>query len=134
MKNINEAMKNLKDIRIIEDNEIIMEMANLTSRRTGLPAVTIWSDQSGINRNKPDNDARVKITGLDYEVSVSIEKKPRILARTKNIKQSEMNNIKAAMEYIGRNYDLFLKHYESSEDIYDDDDLKNDLRKRGDYK
>lgn len=115
-------------VRIIEENEIITEMANLTARRTGLPTVTIWSEQKGELRNKPDNDKRVKITGPGYEVSVSIEEEPRILAKTKNIK------IKEAMKYIGRNHDLFLKHYQSSEDEYDDDDLKDDLRKRGEYK
>ena len=112
----------------------LYEMANLTARRTGLQSVTIWSEQRGESRNKSDSLPRVKITGPDYEVSVSIEKNPRILAQTKGIKQSEMLKIKKAIEYIGRNYDLFLKHYTSSEEVYDDDDLKDELRKRGDYR
>ena len=33
-----------------------------------------------------------------------------------------------------KNYDLFLKHYNSTDEEYDDDDLKEDLRKRGEYK
>lgn len=121
-------------VRIIKESEILIEMANLPAKRTNLPTVTIWSEQNGEKRNKPDNDKRIKITGPDYEVFVSIEKNPRILAQTRNIKTNDMKKIKEAMKYIGRNYDLFLKHYVSSEDIYDDDDLKNDLRKRGDYK
>lgn len=128
MNDLNKAMKNLKE------NQSLLEMANLTSRRTGLPTVTIWSEQKGELRNKPDNDKRIKITGPGYEVSVSIEKSPKILAKTKNIKTNDMQKIKEAMKYIGRNYDLFLKHYQSSEEEYDDDDLKDDLRKRGEYK
>lgn len=121
-------------IRIINESEIITEMANLTARRTGLPTVTIWSEQRGEIRNKQENFPRIKITGPDFEVSVSIEENPKILAKTKNIKPNDMKKVREAMKYIGRNYDLFLKHYQSSETVYDDDDLKNDLRKRGEYK
>lgn len=121
-------------IRLITESEILIEMTNLPSRRTGLPTVTIWSEQCGINRIKKDKGKRVKITGPDYEVSVSIEEEPKVLAKSKNIKDNDMAKVKEAMKYIGRNYDLFLKHYESTEEVYDDDDLKNDLRQRGEYK
>jgi hypothetical protein len=45
-----------------------------------------------------------------------------------------MKNIQEAMKYVGRNYDLFLKHWNDTDYSYDEDDLKNDLRKRGEYK
>ena len=83
---------------------------------------------------KKDKLPRVKIGTNDYEVSVSIEKEPKILAQTKNIKQNEMNKIKEAMKYISKNYDLFLKHYESSYNDFDDNDLFDALRERGDFK
>ena len=121
------------NIRIIEESEILMEMANLSPKRTGLK-VAIWSDGDGKSRNKKDKLPRVKIGTNDYEVSVSIEKEPKILAQTKNIKENEMNKIKEAMKYISKNYDLFLKHYESSYDDFDDNDLFDALRERGDFK
>lgn len=119
-------------IRLITENEILMEMVNLSPKRTHLQA-TIWSDNNGVSRNKKDKQPRVKIETSNSEVSVSIEKEPKILAQTKNIKQSDMKKIKDAMKYVGRNYDLFLKHYNSSNDIFDDYDLFKTLAERGDY-
>lgn len=120
-------------IGLITENEILMGMANLSPKRTNLQA-TIWSDNNGAKRNKKDKSPRVKIGTSDSEVSVSIEKEPKILAQTKNIKQSDMKKIKDAMKYVGRNYDLFLKHYNSSSDVFDDYDLFQALAERGDYK
>ena len=59
---------------------------------------------------------------------------PKILASTKNIKQSDIKKIKEAMDYVGRNYDLFLKHYNDKTNEFDDYDLFMALAKRGDYK
>ena len=120
-------------IRIINESEILIEMATLAGRRTGLKA-DIWSDQNGVKRNKKDKKNRIKITYNNAEVSISIEENPEILAQTKGIKRSEWKAIKDAMKYVGRNYDLFLNHYNSTPAEYDDDDLKNDLRERGEYK
>lgn len=120
-------------IRLITENEILMEMANLSPKRTHLQA-TIWSDNNGVSRNKKDKQPRVKISTSDAEVSVSIERKPKILAQTKNIKQSDMKKIKEAMNYVGRNYDLFLKHYNDRTNEFDDYDLFMALAERGDYK
>lgn len=120
-------------IRLITENEILMEMANLSYNRTNLQA-DIWSDHRGSIRNKRDKQPRVKISTSDAEVSVSIERKPKILAQTKNIKQSDMKKIKEAMNYVGRNYDLFLKHYNDRTNEFDDYDLFMALAERGDYK
>lgn len=108
-------------------------MANLSPKRTGLKVI-IWSEQYGINRNTPHDENRIKITGNDYDISISLEKHPRILDKSGKIKQSDKKDIKNAIDYISRNLDLFLKHYNSTPYEYDDDDLKDDLRKRGDYK
>lgn len=45
-----------------------------------------------------------------------------------------MLDIKEAIKYIGRNYDLFLKNFNDADDSFDDDDLKTELSKQGDYK
>lgn len=120
-------------IRLITENEILIEMTNITTNRSGLQA-DIWSDHNGTSRNKKDKSPRVKIGTSNAEVSVSIEKEPKILAQTKNIKQSDMKKIKDAMDYVGRNYDLFLEHYMDTKNKFDDYDLFKALAERGDYK
>lgn len=120
-------------IRLITENEILMEMANIDTKGTHLQA-DIWSDHGGIKRNKKDKQPRVKISTSDAQVSVSIERKPKILAQTKNIKQSDINKIKDAIKYVGRNYDLFLKHYNDITNDFRDIDLFKALAERGDYK
>ena len=122
-----------KLVKYIE-SEQYYKMYNLTPRRTGL-AVDIWSEHCGILNKYQPNVPRIKLGKREqFNIFVSIEEKPKILARTKNISQSDMNNIEEAIEYVGRNYDLFLKHFNDTTDEYDDDDLKEDLRKRGEYK
>lgn len=120
-------------IRLITENEILIEMANIDTKGSHLQA-DIWSDHNGVSRNKKDKQPRVKIGTSNSEVSVSIEKEPKILAQTKNIKQSDMKKIKDAMEYVGRNYDLFLKHYNDTNNEFRDIDLFKALAERGDYK
>lgn len=129
MKDVVEETKNL----ILEENEPLFEMANLTPKRTGLKVV-IWSEQQGYTRNKKDSEPRFKIDGGDFSLSFSLEKNPRELARSGKIKQSDEKSIKEAVEYVSRNIDLFLKHYNSTPFEFDDDDLKDALRERGEYK
>lgn len=128
-------MKNIIDetARLITESEILCEMANLSFKSTGL-SVDIWSDMGGVDRNKVDKVPRVKVRGADFEASVSIEPSPRILAKTKNLKSSQEKQIDEAIKYIARNYDLLLKHYNAGWGGYNDDDLKRDLKERGDYK
>lgn len=118
---------------IEEDKESLFKMTNLTPKRTGLKVV-IWSEQQGFTRNKPDNEKRFKIDGNDFSLSLSLEEKPKILAQSGKIKQSDKSAIKEAIDYVARNLDLFLKHYNSTPFEFDDDDLKEALRERGDYK
>ena len=125
----------MSNIDIINElNNSLFEMANLSSKRTGL-SVSIWSDGDGIHRQVKHNIPRIKIgkRGL-FSILVSIEEHPRILVKSRNISQSDLLSASEAIDYISRNYDLFLKHYNSTDEEYDDDDLKEDLRKRGEYK
>lgn len=116
-----------------ELNNNLFEMANLSPKRTGLKA-RIWAEGRGVERNKSDNIPRVKLQIDDKSLSVSIEEHPKILAKSRNIKQTDLAAFKEAINYISRNYDLFLKHYNDITDDFDDEDLFNALRKRGDYK
>lgn len=116
-------------------SDSVFGMANLNPNKTGLPVI-IWSDHSGISRNKKDNDSRIKIgvNNSGPSVSVTIEQNPRILAKSKNIKKSDMKKLQEGIDYVGRNYDLFLKHYQDTSFDFDDEDLFNALRERGEYK
>lgn len=122
--------------KYIQNSEVIMAMANVHKKRTGLK-VNIWSDGQGCLRNKSDNIPRVKLDGGDASVSITIEPIPEVLApkdwRSK-FKQSEIAAIEEGMEYVGRNFDLFLKHYMDTDGSFDDVDLFEALRQRGELK
>lgn len=117
----------------IINEETLFEMANLSPKRTGLK-VTIWSDNDGKIRNLPHNIPRVKVGRNDYWVVISIEGDPVIKAQSSNIKKSEMSQIMEGIEYVSRNFDIFLKHFNSSNEEFDDQDLVDALRERGEYK
>lgn len=108
-------------------------MLNLTPKRTGLKVI-IWSEQNGESRNKSNKIPSVKITGKDYEISISLEESPRELTRSGKIEQKDEKDIQNAIDYISKNLDLFLRHFKTSPLEFDDDDLKEELRKRGYYK
>ena len=109
-------------------------MANLTTKRSGLPA-DIWSEHKGIQRQVSHKfTPRVKVRGKGYEASISIERVPIIKAASKKLTHSESKDLKDCMDYVGRNYDLFLKHFYDEDDEFDDEDLFDALRSRGEYK
>lgn len=115
----------------------IMSMANINKKRTGLK-VNIWSDGQGCLRNKSDHAPRVKIDVGDSTLSVTIESDPKVIAPKGNwrstYKQSEISAIEEAIAYIGRNSDLFLKHYMDTDGSFDDVDLFDALRDRNELR
>lgn len=108
-------------------------LSGLTPKRTGLN-VTIWSDHGGILSISKDIPFVKLGKKCKFDVTITIERKPKILDESKSITKSEMLDIEEAMKYVGRNYDLFLKHFNDIDDSFDDDDLKAALVKRGEYK
>lgn len=111
----------------------IFGMANLNPKKTNLGLV-IWADHSGISRKVSHrNTPRVKIGNNEFNVSVLISEKPVILEQSRKLKASEENKLADALEYVARNYDLFLKHYFDTDFNFDDEDLFNALRERGEY-
>jgi len=122
-------------VTILNQKESRLEMASLNPKKTGLP-VSVWSEHQGIKRNTSHSGtARVKIfLPDDRGVSATIEAQPQILAQSKNMTSGEMKDIKKGIEYVGRNHDVFLKHYMDTDFSFDDDDLKDELRNRGEYK
>lgn len=134
MNNKDKEQEVLMNLILQEEKGSLFEMTNLTPKRTGL-SVDIWSDHDGVEGNYQHNEPRVKIGKRgQYEVEVTIEEQPQILSKTPNIKQSEYAKINKAIKYASRNYDLFLKHFNDTTYEFDDDDLKDALRERGDYK
>ena len=115
--------------------EIIFGMSDLNPRKTGLNVI-IWTDHSSVNRFvSHKNTPRVKI-GKNFQefVTVSIAENPKILGKSKGLKKSDMNSIYEGIDYVKRNADLFLKHYNDTDGSYDDEDLYSDLRRRGEYR
>ena len=116
-----------------DSTDAIFGMANLVPKRTGLKA-DIWSPHKGGAEKLPHNSTRVKITIGDSKVSITVEPNPKIKAASPNIKHSDMKAIEDAIDYVGRNYDLFLKHLNDVDDEFLDEDLFQALRERGEYK
>lgn len=118
--------------RLLKETVQVFGMANLNPKKSGLPVI-IWAEHNGISRPNNHNQPRVKIGKDNYSISVSISTEPSILAGSANIKKSEMDNLQKGIEYVARNADIFLKHFTDTSFEYDDEDLFNDLRARGDY-
>lgn len=115
-------------------SQSVFGMANLIPRKTGLSA-NIWSDHKGVERQVSHRvTPRMKISVGSYMVSVTIESDPIIKAESKHESKSQKAAVKEAMKYIGRNYDIFLKHYNDVNDEFDDEDMFNALRERVEYK
>ena len=113
----------------------VFGMANLVSKRLNLP-VSIWSEHKGVLRNKPDAVPRAKVETIDGTAaySVSLEPDPKVLAKSKNITKSQEKALELGRLYIGRNYETFLKHYNDTDDLFDDEDFFDELRHKGEYK
>lgn len=119
-------------VRNHEDD--VFGMANINPKKSGLPVI-IWSDHSGVTRSVSHRESpRIKIGKNDVWVVTSIESNPKILAKSSNIKKNDMQDIQEGIEYVGRNSDLFLRHYRDTTFDFDDEDLYNALRERGDYR
>ena len=115
--------------------EHLYEFANLTPKRTGTN-VQIWAEHSGVLRhNSHSKTPRIKLTKDNFSISVTIEEKPKVKAKSPKLKKEDINRIfSEGINYIGRNYELFLKHYMDTEDDFDDEDLFNALKEKGEYK
>lgn len=107
-------------------------MANLNPNRSGLPVI-IWADHGGASRKVRHNIPRVTIGINNYWASVSISEYPEILSHSRRMKKEEMNNIEKGIQYVARNYDLFLRHYNDTTWEFDDEELLTELRNRGEY-
>ena len=111
----------------------ILGMANINPAKANIPVI-IWSEHQGCLRNVNHNLPRIKLGKDDYSVVVTIEKHPKIITKSRKLTRSEQKNIEKGINYISRNYDIFLAHYNDTEFNFDDEDLFDALRERGEYK
>ena len=125
---------NIYDVELTTNAQPLFEMSNLIPKNTGL-SVDIWSDHKGVLDKYKHNEPRVKIGKRgQFMISVSIEPKPKILVKSKGITKSQLKSSESPIEYDAKNYDLFIKHFNDTDDSFSDDDLKDALRERGYYK
>lgn len=142
-KNISEMM-NLKlgdvlDLEIGDSGELILSKVDESNvlEDPYFGAADIVPKKSGLNLHirschggvRHLSSPELKIENDNTEEYVSIESKPKLLKSN-----NYTNDIRLALFYIGKNYDLFLKHFSDTDDSFIDDDLFNALRDRGVYK
>lgn len=115
--------------------ERLYEFANLIPKKTGV-GVQIWAEHAGVLRNNTHSKTpRIKLTKDNYSISVTIEEIPEVKAKSIKLKKGDIDRIFGeGIKYIGRNYDIFLKHYMDTEDNFDDEALFSALRAKGEYK
>ena len=111
-------------------------MCTLTPENTGLDLYLSMDDTGGMGRT--NNAPRVWIhsgynTTYQCEAIVTIELKPKVLVE-KCIKRGDRKKIKSVMDYVGRNHDLFLKHYFYNKTKFYNSDLFDTLEANGELK
>ena len=121
--------------RVIYSMSRITGMANLNPQKSGLGSVVIWSDHGGVSRKVKHNEPRVKLSKGDMSIVVSISENPEILSKSKSVSsQKKQKEFDEGIKYVARNYDIFMKHYMDTDFSFDDEDLFNALRDRGEYR
>lgn len=107
----------------------------LSNKRTGLQ-VDIWSkwNVSEITKEAPNIIIGRAEYWNRYIIVVTISPNPKIIAKTPNITEEQRQELEKGIKYVARNYDLFLKHYNNDGNYFDDEDLINALKEKGEYK
>lgn len=132
--------KNEKQIEILDfEDEHLLDTffdytATVSAKRTGLN-IDIWSKWSASEKSKEQPHIIIGKTEYwnRYIIVVTLSPTPTIIAQTPNITDEQMQDLKAGIEYVARNYDVFLKHYNNAGAGFDDDDLIEALKEKGEY-
>ena len=123
------------DIEIGDSGEIIISnpydlffgAADVSPKKSGL-SVSVRSLHRGVNFI---DCPQVELSDNDIIARISLERNPKILKYySERYKDSD---VKEAIGYVGRNYDIFLKHFLDTDDSFIDDDLFDTLSERGEY-
>lgn len=130
-----------QEIKILDfNNEELLDTffdwtATLSNKRTGLK-VNIWSkwNVAEITKEVPNIIIGRAEYWNRYIIVVTISSNPKIIAKTPNITEEQKQELEEGIKYVARNYDLFLKHYNNDGNYFDDEDLINALKEKGEYK
>lgn len=113
----------------------VFGMANLNPQKAGLGSIVIWADHGGVSRPVSHrNTPRVKMDKGDMSISVSISDNPKILAQSRRVNKRNVSEFQPGIDYVRRNYEIFLKHYMDTDFSFDDEDLFQALRDKGEYR
>lgn len=116
---------------MIIDDKLFDRTVRILGKYTGLK-VDIFSKWCG------DDEPSILIGNIDknynYFIIATISPASHILDQTPNITEEQMKCLQEGLKYVARNYDLFLKHYTDLTGKFGDDELLEELAKRGDYK
>lgn len=136
---LNETVRILTEYEYQEGQKKLYEMADLSRKRTGLK-VNIWVDHGANNFRNIEHDTNRLKLGIrnEFEVEISLDDMeiksyyPKDLYTKKGSNKTQA--IDEGIEYIRKNKELFQKCLDDKDEEYDEDDLKDDLRRRGFYK
>lgn len=108
-------MINLDDVFSIEDitplnEDLLLEMANLDHRRTGLP-YDIWIDSVGADRNNTHNSPRIKVKVDGKFIPFEISEDPDIPESVKKTGLTDFPHKNKIREYVIAYRKVFLAHY-----------------------
>lgn len=118
----------------MKSSDDVFGMTNLNPQKAGLSSIVIRSLHGGIFRATPgENVPWVKMDKGDLSISISISEDPKVLSMNKNVALDNLSEFQPGIEYVARNYDIFLEHYNDTSFAFDDEDLFRALRDRGEY-
>ena len=107
-------------------NELLFEMVNVRSRRTGLP-YDLWLDSSGSQRETQHNMPRIKVNVDGNLIPVEISDNPKIPSSVKLTKDIPHKMI--VLRYVQAYKDILLAHFNNKIDDKDALDLLGPLSK-----
>ena len=96
--------------KILEE-DLLLEMANVSSRVTGLP-YNIWIDSAGVGRNNTHNEPRIKVKVNDILIPMTISDNPVIPESVqKTLGIDTFKDINIVKRYIKAYKKVLLAHY-----------------------
>lgn len=108
-------------IKLIIEEQRLVEMSNLVKRKTGLP-VNIWVDDVGIDRDVEHNLPRIKVQNdtADRRQSdgfeLSIENDPKILSSTCKLSSKDFQAVRS---FVIKYKQALIDHWNQDIDIED---------------
>lgn len=104
----------------------------LSPREFVLGNVIIWAYHGGTSRTiKYADEPHVTLNDGAGQLCLTLADKPEAFGKSGCI---FMPDFKTAIEFVSRNHDILLQHYNDVDDTFTDIDLFTTLKKRGEYR